>query len=315
MGEHEHSFDLFGTRVRILVGTCASRPLDAGLSALRARARLQQMHRDLTRFEATSELARLNAAAGTEVAVSPILLRAVQAAVTAARRSDGLVDPTILPELERAGYARSRAGQEPPPLAAAIAAAPARRPAERRPASDWARIDIDTRRGTVRLPPGIRIDLGGTAKGLAVDLAADMLARHPSFAVDAGGDIHVGGTSCRPRTVLIAHPLDDRIAHSFTLLRGAVATSGVRTRLWATADGYAHHLIDPARGEPAWTGVIQATALAPTALVAETLAKTALLRGSRGGRELLARHGGALILDDGELVIAGDHEAALALAR
>jgi FAD:protein FMN transferase len=69
-------------------------------------------------------------------------------------------------------------------------------------------------------------------------------------------------------------------------------------------------LIDPARGTPAWTGVIQATALAPTALEAETLAKTALLRGTHAGREVLEPYGGALVLDDGQLVLAGDPEPA-----
>ena len=85
----------------------------------------------------------------------------------------------------------------------------------------------------------------------------------------------------------------------------AVATSGLQTRLWRTEHGFAHHLIDPARGTPAWTGVVQATALAPTGLEAETLAKTALLLGPHAGRELLGRHGGALVLDDGSLVLAG----------
>ena len=75
--------------------------------------------------------------------------------------------------------------------------------------------------------------------------------------------------------------------------------------MWRSASGYAHHLIDPERETPAWTGVIQATALAPTALEAEMLAKLALLRGPHAGRRILAGHGGALILDDGELVLAG----------
>jgi thiamine biosynthesis lipoprotein len=140
---------------------------------------------------------------------------------------------------------------------------------------------------------------------LAADLAAELLGRHATYAVDAGGDIRIGGTQPIPRTVHIRHPLRDEIAHSFAVTSGAVATSGLRTRLWRTKHGFAHHLIDPARGTPAWTGVIQATAVAPTALEAETLAKTALLRGPDSGRDLLARQGGALILDDGRLVLAG----------
>jgi thiamine biosynthesis lipoprotein len=215
------------------------------------------------------------------------------------------VDPTVLDALEHAGYAGSRDRQPPAPLADALAAAPARRPAAPRRASRWREMALDPSRRLIRLPAGVRLDLGGSAKGLAADLAADLLAGHAGYAVDAGGDLRIGGTRPAPRTVQIEHPLRDGIAHRFTVTRGAVATCGLRTRVWPTAGGFAHHLIDPARGVPAWTGVIQASALAPTALEAETLAKTALLRGPHAGIETLARHGGALILDDGQLILAG----------
>jgi thiamine biosynthesis lipoprotein len=303
--EHEESFELFGTRVRVLVG-CRPSPLAARLGALRVRARLQAIHRALTRFDEDSELSRLNARAGEEVPVSATLLRAVEAAIWAARLSDGLVDPTLIADLERAGYRDSRTGIAPAPLAEAIAAAPPRRAATARRATEWRHIKVDSDKGTVRLPRGVRIDLGGSAKGLAVDLAADLLVDQSSFAVDAGGDIRIGGTAAAPRAVHISHPLRDELAQTFTVTAGAVATSGLRSRVWRCGRGFAHHLIDPARGTPAWTGVIQATALAPTALEAEARAKTALLRGPRAGRESLASHGGALILDSGELVLVGE---------
>jgi FAD:protein FMN transferase len=310
--EHEHSFELFGTHVRVLVGSRSASAAAAQLAVLRVQTRLQIMHRTLTRFDTDSELSRLNARAGDWVPVSATLLRAVRAALWAARLSGGLVDPTVLGDLERCGYASSRAGIAPAPLAAALAAAPPRRPAAPRRPADWPRIHVDARESTIRLPRGVGIDLGGSAKGLAVDLAAELLADNPSFAIDAGGDIRIGGSDATPRVVQISHSLDDETAHSFTVTPGAVATSGLRTRVWRSGARFAHHLIDPARGTPAWTGVIQATALAPTALEAETLAKTALLRGPRAGRAVLARHGGALILDDGQLLLAGPLSAAQA---
>ena len=297
--EHDHRFRLFGTDVRVLVSSPT--PLDA----LRVHALFRRLHRTLTRFDAASELSALNARAGSDVAVSPLLLRAVEAALWAARTSDGLVDPTILDDLERAGYAGSRDGQTPAPLGEALRGAPDRRPAAPRHPTRWAQITVDPSRRMIGLPGGVRLDLGGSAKGLAADLAAEVLCSHDGFAVDAGGDIRIGGTRPVPRPVHIRHPLQPEIAHSFTVTTGAVATSGLQTRIWQTELGFAHHLIDPARGTPAWTGVIQATALAPTAVEAETLAKTALLRGPRAGRELLTRHGGALILDDGCLLLAG----------
>ena len=60
----------------------------------------------------------------------------------------------------------------------------------------------------------MRLDLGGSAKGLAVDLAADVLADSAAYAVDAGGDIRIGGADTTPRTIDIAHPLHDEIAHA-----------------------------------------------------------------------------------------------------
>jgi thiamine biosynthesis lipoprotein len=304
--EHEHHFDVFGTQVRLLVGAPAGEPLTARLAALRVQRTMHDLHAKLTRFEPGSELSRLNARSGQPIAVSSTLLDAVQAAIFAAEVSEGLVDPTITPHLERAGYARSRAGEPPADLRAALETAPRRRPAARAPRSGWERLDVDPEDGTVQLPSGTRLDLGGSAKGLAVDIAARMLADRPTFAIDAGGDIRLGGTARVPRTVNIAHPLTGTDAHRCTLHDGAVATSGLRTRIWKTAAGHAHHLIDPSTGEPAWTGVIQATALARTAVEAETLAKVALLRGPHAGRRVLERHGGgALILDDGELLLVG----------
>jgi thiamine biosynthesis lipoprotein len=304
--EHEHSFELFGTRVRVLVSSAMPSALATQLITGRVKHRLQAIHRTLTRFEQSSELNHLNAHAGEPVRVSETLLEGVQAALQAARLSDGLIDPTVLSELERAGYATSRVGVAPVPLAEALPEAPPRVPAAPRPAAGWKRIDVDADEHVVRLPRGVRMDLGGSAKGMAVDLAAKMLATNPVFAIDAGGDIRLGGPYATPRTVEIAHPLRDQPAHNVTVTAGAVATSGLRTRVWRAGDGFAHHLIDPARGVPAWTGVIQANALAPTALEAETLAKMALLSGPLAGRAALERYGGALILDSGKLILVGE---------
>jgi thiamine biosynthesis lipoprotein len=105
--------------------------------------------------------------------------------------------------------------------------------------------------------------------------------------------------------VRIDHPSAERPAHEFMLGRGAVATSGIKTRLWRTEDGFAHHLLDPSTGRPAWTGVIQATSLGSTALEAETLAKMAFLSGPRRAHEILSTHGGLIVLDDGEVELVG----------
>lgn len=120
--------------------------------------------------------------------------------------------------------------------------------------------------------------------------------------VDCGGDIRVGGS----REILIAHPLGDEPAARLLVKDGAVATSSVVSRAWMTPDGRrAHHLIDPGTGEPAWTGLLAATALAPTTLYAETLAKVALMQGADGAREVLARFGGLVVHEDGRVETIG----------
>ena len=130
----------------------------------------------------------------------------------------------------------------------------------------------------------MRLDFGGIGKGLAADLASARLAGYAMHVLDAGGDLRLSGERPLSRLVRIAHPLSDEVAHEFELAGGGVATSGIATRIWRAGPGHAHHLLDPSTGTPAWTGLIQATALAPTALEAETLAKMAYLSGPQGRR-------------------------------
>jgi hypothetical protein len=119
--------------------------------------------------------------------------------------------------------------------------------------------------------------------------------------VDCGGDLCVAVASgAAPFEIAVAHPLTGARAATLRVAGGGVATSGLARRLWRGPDGRpAHHLLDPATGEPAWTGLISATAVAPTTLEAEALAKAALLRGPAGARRVLRRRGGVLVHDDG----------------
>jgi thiamine biosynthesis lipoprotein len=266
---------------------------------------LRLLHRKLTRFDKDSELCALNAEPGESSSVSPTLAVAIEAALWAARRSGGLVDPTLVKNLEDAGYATSRADLATESIADALAGAPEREPARPRADSRWREISVDPVAGAITRPAGVRIDTGGSGKGLAADLASDRLGGYPTFVVDAGGDLRLGGERPVAREVRIDHPVEDEPAHVFMLDRGAVATSGIKTRLWATDEGFAHHLLDPATGRPAWTGVVQATSLGVTALEAETLAKMAFLAGPERAREILSAHGGLIVLDDGNVELVG----------
>jgi thiamine biosynthesis lipoprotein len=149
----------------------------------------------------------------------------------------------------------------------------------------------------------VRIDPGGIAKGVFADELAASLAGHEAYVVDCGGDLRLGGCWAPLRDVHVASPFEDAVLHTFNLRAGAAATSGIGKRSWIDADGrVSHHLLDPGTGRPAFTGLVQVTALAPTATEAEMLSKAALLRGPAHAAELLV-HGGVVVLDDGDHVV------------
>jgi thiamine biosynthesis lipoprotein len=286
------------------MGTVARvvRDSDGGVSVASVFA---EIDRRLSRFDAGSDLARLNADPRVRVPAAPMLRAAVAAALRSASMSGGLVDPTLLGPLRRVGYADSRTHATPASLLQALGSAPPRRPAAPAAAAAWRSVEVDDRAGVIRRPPGLELDLGGSVKGWAADLLAARLVRHGRCAVDCGGDLRVAAGWGEPWVVGVRHPLTGATAHILSVRGGGVATSGIDVRVWEAPDGeFAHHLIDPATGAPAWTGLIAATALAPTALDAEALAKAALLSGPTGGRRLLrGRHGGVLIHDDGEVEV------------
>jgi FAD:protein FMN transferase len=289
-----------GTDVR-LIG-----PDEVGLEE--AREWLESFDARLSRFRRDSELSALNRDERRAVPASRLLRIAISAGLWAARRTGGLVDPTVLPALRRVGYARSRAGVAPASLAQALVAAPPRAAARPQPAGTWRTVRVDERAGQIVRPRGVELDTGATGKGLAADAVGYRLRQAARFAVDCGGDVRVGGTRAdeQPYEVEVAHPVTGATVQRLWLGDGAIATSGIDTRLWQQPDGsFAHHLIDPASGEPAWTGLVSVTAFGPSALEAETTAKAALLSGPTRARELLGMRGGVLVHDDGDAELVG----------
>ena len=308
MAEHDVIFDAMGSHVRLLIGEPGPGMAAAPAAAETARRFIVDFDRALSRFKPESELCALNEDPRERVPASELLRTAVRAGVEAAERSEGLVDPTLVGEIETAGYVASRAGVPGAPLGAALEEAPERRPARANPEAAWRRFAVDNARGTVSRPPGTRFDSGGTGKGLAADLLAAKLRGYSRFIVDCGGDIRIGGADAMvtPYEVFVEHPLTGERAFVLKLSSGAVATSGLNVRIWRDESGrYAHHLLDPASGEPAWTGLIGATALGDSAVEAETFAKAALLSGPEGGRAVLAERGGLLVHDDGKVETVG----------
>ncbi len=261
------------------------------------RRTLLAWHGRFSRFLPDSELSLLNRDPRVRVPVSPLMARFAQAVLTAGSLTSGLVDATLLPDLQRAGYV----DELPRPLALshALELAPPRTPAAGAASASWQRIEVDLSEHAVTRPPGLSLDSGGLAKGLFADALAATLASHPSFAIDCAGDLAIGGAAALMREIRVQSPFDGRVLHTFELGRTAVATSGIGRRSWLDRDGApAHHLLDPSTGRPAFTGVVQATALAPSALTAEMLAKAAVLSGPRRAVRWLP-HGGVVVFDDG----------------
>ena len=282
-------FACFGSQCTVAVGGPG-----AERAAADAEAALLTWHRRFTRFSPGSELSRLNADPRGTVPVTPTMARFVQAAIDAARATDGLVDATLIAALEDAGYRRDLPGSLP--LSIALGLAPERRPAAPARRARWAEVRVDALANTVSRPPGVRLDSGGIAKGLFADVLAERLGGFDAFAIDCAGDLRVGGAA---RRIDVASPFDGSTLHSYELERCGIATSGIGRRSWLDAHARpAHHLLDPSTLRPAFTGVVQATALAPTAFEAELRAKCAVLSGPEAAPACLP-DGGLLVLDDG----------------
>src|SRR5205814_4888792 len=117
--------------------------------------------------------------------------------------------------------------------------------------------EVDDELGTVRVPVGVELDLGATAKALAADrvAATAALETEAGVLVSIGGDVAVGGSPpAGGWPVGIAHDhaaAGDDVAACVGLSAGGVASSGTRVRRWTTAAGRMHHIVDPRTGRPA----------------------------------------------------------------
>jgi thiamine biosynthesis lipoprotein len=207
------------------------------LLAAAARELIAAFEATCSRFRPDSELCALNADPRPVVPASRTLRDAVRAALWAAERSGGLVDPCLLGALEAAGYAGSfvhPAAAVPPPAGPGRAAAPAR-------AAAWRAIAVDDAAGTIARPPGLRLDLGGSGKGHAADRIAALLVPARSWVADCGGDVRLGRRARGPRGAPARRPA-----------RGAADRRGrggrhLERRPPRLADGRPRHRTPPAR--------------------------------------------------------------------
>lgn len=239
-----------------------------------------------TRFDQCSELMQLTAHAGVPVPASAILYEAVRFALMLAEETGGAFDPTVGHRMEARGFNREhRTGAI---VHTAIT-----------PEDDvsYRDVELDPERRTITLRRPLTLDLGAVAKGLAVDSAARELAPFRDFAIDAGGDLYLGGSNPEgdPWYVGIRHPRrDDELIASLRVSNKAVCTSGDYERRIPASDSRqdaaGNHILDPRIGAPAQS-VASATVVASGAMLADALATAAFVLGPEAGIQLLTRLG------------------------
>jgi thiamine biosynthesis lipoprotein len=270
-----------GCDVRVLA------PSDRSDAAFAVRQIFHAWDARFSRFRRDSELEALNDAGGRHFLVSDLMMSVLRAALGAARATDGLFDPMLGGRLIQLGYDRT---YDELPARESDTALPDWR------AGAWREIVVDPERSTVQVPAGFRIDLGGIAKGMAVDaaLAALVADSVPYAAVNAGGDLAVAGLPPGQESwsVAIAGPTEAVVA----VRRGALATSSILGRRWKVNGTERHHLLDPRTGMPTTGPIVQASVAASTCAVAEVAAKMAVLSDLPGAIARLERYRLAALL-------------------
>jgi FAD:protein FMN transferase len=286
-----------------VVGVTEAEAMPSVLAAVRAEVAACDLA--CSRFRDDSELMSLNdpARTTTAVTVSPWLADALATALWAARETDGLVDPTIGQCLIDLGYDRSFELLGPDrPLVVCATHVPA-----------WERVSV--RRLTARVPSGVRLDLGATAKALCADRAARRACAEGTggVLVSLGGDIAVSGPApedgwaVRVTDRTDTQPGVAQPGQTVVLGKGGLATSGTTARRWAQEGTTRHHLVDPRTARPAaefWRTV----SVADASCVGANVASTAAIIMGEAAPEWLAGRGvhARLVATEGEAVYVGD---------
>ena len=293
-----HDFRALGTGCVVLV----TDPTRLRPAVDEVTAELHDVDLACSRFRPDSELELVNDNAGTAIEVSPLLIDAVRVALRAAALTDGDVDPTVGDAIRVLGYDRDfGALPENGEAIATLVRVPG-----------WQKVHVDERQRTVRVPTGVRLDLGATAKALAADRATTRAAAVAGCGVlvSLGGDLAMAGLP--PERGWAVRVTDDHAAptdadgQTVLLQQGGLATSSTSVRRWQRGGQELHHVVDPRTGLPAdevWRTVSVAASTCVDANIAST---AAIIRGHTApewlnDRGLPAR----LVLPEGSVVRVG----------
>ena len=269
---------------------------DAKDAAKAAMAEIRRIEGLLSRYQPGSVLVRLAESGGGEV--DKAIYHVLGQALEIASASGGAYDPTV-GELSLL-WQRAREKEELPEREEILKALEG---------VGWQQVKLIPP-NKVMLPPGLQLDLGGAAKGYAVDRALEVLKGQgiERALVNAGGQIGILGEA--PRGLWRVGVKDPREAGLLTVLEvkeGAVSTSGDYQRFFISGGRRYHHLVDPTTGYPAWD-CQSATVVAETGLLADLLSTACFIMGPEMGMALVERYGAeALVVDkDGRVHATGD---------
>lgn len=206
---------------------------------------LDSIDRCCSRFRPDAEIDVVHRARGGWVELSPLLFEALSVARRTAEETGGAVDPTVGAAMESLGYDRDfrSLSLDGPPTAAPV------------PAPGWWNLELDELGRRARVPAGVRLDLGSSAKALVADrIAAGVAGIGTGVVVSVGGDVSIAGPAPRPAwTIGIAADSDagDDVEEVVSMTEGGLATSSTVMRSWVRGARRVHHIVDPRTGDSA----------------------------------------------------------------
>lgn len=289
--EVRRAWPIMGTMLTITVwGTDSVEMLSA---VQRGHAAVMLVDSLMSSYRNTSDVARIAESPERPVRVSKETIHVLLHAREYWKLSGGLFDPTVGPLT--ALWKK----------AIASGTLPTRRSIDSaRTLTGLGHMTIDSARHTVRLgKKGMTLDLGGIAKGYALDLARTEMRRISAGMIDLGGNVLVFGKSPAEDgkwRIGIVHPRDDQKLLGFvTLDSGAVATSGDYENFFVLHGRRYSHVIDVTTGMPS-RGVLSASAVAPTGEWSDGMSATLMLMGASAGVRVADSLGtiGAVIVSD-----------------
>ena len=284
----KHAFSAMGVAIECIVET----DVEVSGEFAAAEEEFRRLERVFSRFDAESELSRLNRAGAMRCSAE--MVEVTQLALRARDATDGRFDPTVHDAVAAAGYDRTFAELAPDRAGPAPAAQPC-----------GGSVDVDENTGVVTLGPGVSMDLGGIVKGWAAERVCGLLEHAGPCLVNAAGDIAVRGVPASGSWPVERETPAGPVVLGLT--HGGIATSGRDYRRWQRGGAEQHHLIDPATGTPSASDLVTVTVVAPDAVEAEVLAKALFLAGERAALAEAEERGIACLLvnEDERVVVRG----------